>query len=95
MWWEMDRWEIKAAAGSRQEEREGWRRDNWKRRDGQRARLHPEGKRSGVEGCKRGAGRVGVGAGAGAGAPRQVSECKRRNTQTSVCKTDSQTDRIH
>lgn len=27
--------------------------------------------------------------------PRQVSECKRQNTQTSVCKTDSQTDRIH
>lgn len=56
VWWEMDRWEIKAAAGSSQEEREEWRRDNWKRRDGVRARLNPEGKRSGVEGSELGRG---------------------------------------
>lgn len=35
------------------------------------------------------------GGGEKGGLPRQVSECKRQNTQTSVCKTDSQTDRIH
>lgn len=41
-------------------------------------------------GAKGGQGEWGLG-----GAPRQVSECKRQNTQTSVCETDSQTDRIH
>lgn len=47
--------------GSGKREREGWRRDNWKRRDGARARLNPEGKRSGVEGCKKGSGESGGG----------------------------------
>lgn len=91
-WWEMDRWEIKAAAGSSQEEREEWRRDNWKRKDGARARLHPEGKRSGVEGCKRGAGRVGVGVGrrdrsasVKDGTPKQVS-VRQRVRQTEYIK---------
>lgn len=69
--WEMDRWEIKAAAGSSQEEREEWRRDNWKRKDGARARLHPEGKRSGVEGVQKG-GRASGGLGRGAETGQRV-----------------------
>lgn len=81
--WEMDRWEIKAAAGSSQEEREEWRRDNWKRKDGERGYTQ-RGNGQAWRGC---------GWGGWGGAPRQVSECKRRNTQTSVCKTESQTDR--